>query len=71
MFKTINGCHIEGYVFSTDRLAQRVSKKTGTPFINGTVNIATDDKGLNVVPVFSVMLLKLLRVVSLILHGKF
>lgn len=50
--KTNNSCHIEGYVFSTDRLAQRVSKKTNTPFINGTVNVATDDKGLNVVPVF-------------------
>ena len=50
--KTNNSCHVEGYVFSTDRLAQRVSKKTNTPFINGTVNIATDDKGLNVVPVF-------------------
>lgn len=52
MFKANNAAHVEGYVFSTDRLAQRVSKKTGTPFINGTVNIATDDKGTNVVPVF-------------------
>ena len=47
-----NNVHVEGYVFSTERLANRVSKKTGTPFINGTVNVATDEDATNIVPVF-------------------
>lgn len=52
MKQMTNSAHIEGYVFSTDRLANRVSKKTNTPFINGTVNVATDAEGTNVIPVF-------------------
>lgn len=47
-----NAVHVEGYVFSTERLANRVSKKTNTPFINGTVNVATDEDATNIVPVF-------------------
>lgn len=45
-----NAVHVEGYVFSHN-LRALVSKKTGTPFIMGDLNIATDDTFTNVVPV--------------------
>lgn len=54
MKKMINTTHIEGLVYD-HKLEKKVSgpasKNPGTEFINGTLNIATDDKGLNIVPV--------------------
>lgn len=49
MRQTINNSHVEGYVFS-HTLQARVSKK-GVPFIMGDLNVATNDKATNVVPV--------------------
>lgn len=54
MKKIINLTHIEGLVYD-HKLERKVtgekSKNPGTEFINGTLNIATDDAHLNVVPV--------------------
>lgn len=57
----INETHIEGYLYSTgtdsgrDILQVKVSgpdsKNPNTEFIAGTINIATDEAGLNIVPV--------------------
>lgn len=57
----INETHVEGYLYSTgtdngrDVLQLKVSgsesKNPGTEFIAGTINIATDEAGLNIVPV--------------------
>lgn len=52
--KFINQVIVEGYVFDhslTHRVTGEYSKNPGTDFINGTINIAIDDEGLNVVPV--------------------
>lgn len=50
----INATHIEGYVYE-NKLEEKVtgdtSKNPGTPFISGTLSIATDDELLNVVQV--------------------
>ncbi len=46
----INNVHVEGYVFS-HTLQSRVAQKTGIPYISGEIQIATDDKAMNVVPV--------------------
>ena len=52
--KFINKSHIEGYVYDHD-LALKVSgensKNPGTEFIAGTLNVATDNECLNIVPV--------------------
>lgn len=58
----VNKVNIEGYVFSIEdnrgfnKLAKAEtgpnSKNPGSPYIRGVVNIATDDEGLNVVPVY-------------------
>lgn len=58
----INKVNIEGYVFSIEdnrgynklTLAETgaTSKNPGTPYIRGVVNVATDEEGLNVVPVY-------------------
>jgi hypothetical protein len=45
----VNKANVQGYVFSHN-LAARISKK-GVPYIGGTVQIATDDEAMNVVPV--------------------
>lgn len=54
MKNMINKTHIEGYLYEHD-LAKKVSgpnsKNPNTEFITGTVSIATDDAGLNIVPV--------------------
>lgn len=54
MKKMINTTHIEGLVYD-HKLEKKVSgdtsKNPGTEFINGILNVATDDKGMNVVPV--------------------
>ena len=51
----INKTHIEGYLYSIDKLELRESgpksKNPGTQFIMGTVNIATDNACTNIVPV--------------------
>ena len=49
-----NATHVEGYIYEHD-LEMKVSgsnaKKPGTEFISGTISIATDDMGVNIVPV--------------------
>lgn len=49
-----NSVHLEGYVYDASGLEKRVSqseKTKGTEYIRGTLNIATDEECLNVVPV--------------------
>lgn len=49
-----NKCHIEGRVFSHSlqkRVTGEQSKNPGTEFIGGTLNVATDEEGINIVPV--------------------
>lgn len=48
--KFINTVNVRGYLFSTDHLEKRTSQK-GVEYIGGTINIATDEDALNVVPV--------------------
>lgn len=54
MKKMINQTHIEGRIYQHD-LALKVSgdnsKNPGTEYITGNVEIATDDAGINIVPV--------------------
>ena len=50
----INKCHIEGYLYEhalEAKVSGPNSKNPNTPFITGTVSIATDDAMTNVVPV--------------------
>lgn len=50
----VNKCHIEGRIFKStlqSRVSGENSKKPGTPFIQGQLDIATDEEGVNVVPV--------------------
>lgn len=50
----INTCHIEGILYEHDLTLKESgpnSKNPGTPFISGTVSIATDDKLTNIVPI--------------------
>lgn len=50
----INTTHIEGLVYDhklEKKVSGKGSKNPGTEFINGTLNIATDDACLNVIPV--------------------
>ena len=54
MKKMINTTHIEGLVYDhklEKKVSGKESKNPGTEFINGILNVATDDKGMNVVPV--------------------
>lgn len=55
MRKNINTCRIVGYVYDSSKLKAKVtgekSKKPGTPFISGDLEIAVDEDGLNVVSV--------------------
>ena len=54
MKKMINTTHIEGLVYDhklEKKVSGKDSKNPGTEFINGILNVATDDKGMNVVPV--------------------
>ena len=52
--KMINNTHIEGLLYE-HKLEKKVtgenSKNPGTEYITGTIDIATDDKGVNIVPV--------------------
>lgn len=50
----INNVHIEGRIFShtlQKRVSGEKSKNPGTEFIQGQINVATDEDGINVVPV--------------------
>lgn len=54
MRNMINRTHIEGYLYEADLQARESgpnSKKPGTKFITGTINIATDNEMTNIVPV--------------------
>lgn len=54
MKKMINTTHIEGLVYDhklEKKISGDTSKNPGTEFINGILNVATDDKGINVIPV--------------------
>lgn len=54
MKKMINTTHIEGVLYEHKlelRESGPNSKKPGTKFIMGTIDIATDDEGVNIVPV--------------------
>ena len=54
MKRMVNNSHIEGALYQHD-LALKVtgenSKNPGTEFISGNIDIATDDAGINIVPV--------------------
>jgi len=54
MKKMINKVHIEGWVYDhklTSKMAGEKAKNPGVTFINGTVDIATDDNCLNIVTI--------------------
>jgi len=54
MKKITNSTHLEGYLFGHTleaKVTGPTSKVPGTEFISGTIEIMTDDAGLNVVPV--------------------
>lgn len=55
MKKNVNDVKIYGYVYQVSNLEMKVSgensKNPGTPFIMGDIEIATDESGINVVPV--------------------
>ena len=48
----INQTHLEGVLYEHDlqsKVSGSTSKTPGTPFISGTISIATDEKMLNIV----------------------
>ena len=50
----INKVHIEGRVYNhtlQHKVSGEKSKNPGTPFIQGQINVATDEEGINVIPV--------------------
>lgn len=50
----INASHIEGKLYNHDltiKVTGENSKKPGTEFISGNIEIATDDAGVNIIPV--------------------
>ena len=50
----LNRVHVEGRVFNHTlqaRVTGEQSKNPGTPFIQGQINVATDEEGINIVPV--------------------
>lgn len=50
----INKCHIEGRIFKhtlQKRVSGEQSKNPGTEYIGGIINVATDEDGINVIPV--------------------
>lgn len=54
MKKMINRSHVEGWVYDhklTSKVSGEKSKNPGTTFINGTLDIATDDNCLNIVTI--------------------
>ena len=54
MKKMINATHIAGSLYQHDltlKVTGENSKAPGTEFISGNIEIATDDAGVNIVPV--------------------
>ena len=54
MKKFINQTHIAGALYQHDltlKVSGENSKAPGTEFITGNIEIATDDDGINIVPV--------------------
>ena len=54
MKKMVNNTHIEGALYQHDltlKVTGENSKNPGTEFISGNIEIATDDAGINIVPV--------------------
>ena len=54
MKKLVNNTHIEGALYQHDltiKVSGENSKNPGTEFISGNIEIATDDAGINIVPV--------------------
>lgn len=54
MKKMINKVHIEGWLYDhklTKKISGETSKNPGVEYINGTVDIATDNAGLNIVTI--------------------
>lgn len=54
MKKMINKVHIEGWVYDhklTSKVAGEKAKNPGVTFINGTIDVATDDNCLNIVTI--------------------
>ena len=54
MKKMVNATHIEGALYQHDLTLKKSgenSKNPGTEFISGNIEIATDDAGINIVPV--------------------
>lgn len=54
MRDNLNKCHIEGRIFKhtlQSRVTGENAKNPGTPYIQGQVDVATDEEGINVVPV--------------------
>ena len=54
MKKMVNNTHIEGALYHRDltlKVTGENSKNPGTEFISGNIEIATDDAGINIVPV--------------------
>ena len=54
MKKMVNNTHIEGALYQHDltlKVTGENSKNPGTEFISGTIEIATDNAGINIVPV--------------------
>lgn len=54
MKKVVNQSHIEGLLYQHNlelKVSGEKSKNPGTQFITGTIDIATDDAGVNIVPV--------------------
>lgn len=55
MRRNLNTVHIEGYVYDCSKLSLRTtganSKNPNTEYLSGDLEIATDEEGLNVVPV--------------------
>lgn len=55
MRKIKNAEHVEGYLFEQNLALKTVQKKEsknfGKEFINGTIDVQTDEEGLNVVPI--------------------
>ena len=54
MIKMVNNTHIEGALYQHDltlKVTGENSKNPGTEFISGTIEIATDNAGINIVPV--------------------
>lgn len=54
MRKMVNNSHIEGKLYQHDltiKVTGENSKNPGTEFISGNIEIATDDAGINIIPV--------------------